>query len=188
MAVHYLRPNTDDKTDWTEVPGGAGYTTIDDPFIQPQTPTLTDYIESTTHSQQSSVHLQNLSDVKSPGEDFLTGQAWMYVELAATGAGHTCQMMWVTPGGTTWSDNTAVSSGWFGGSIVNSNHMGGTMDWTDVDNTVLLFTLFDFGDAATSKIHVAYVEIQMSGPSYMNPQFFAPGLKGPGREHNPGIF
>lgn len=52
MARHYLRPDGDDKSDWTEVPAGLGWPLLNDPVVYPAAPsTASNYLEVATNGQ-----------------------------------------------------------------------------------------------------------------------------------------
>lgn len=83
MPTYQLRPNADNKANWTEVPTGAAWSCLDEAINYPSIPTLTDYITTTTASILSSQELQDLT--LQPGEAITSIKALAYIDPGAKG-------------------------------------------------------------------------------------------------------
>lgn len=112
MASHILRPDADEKSGWTEVPSGTGYSTIDDPVSYPSTPTTSDRLE-TNAGAVSTVSFPDLSLDRA-----VTG-ATLYTYLKS-GTGSVTTTLRVEGGATLATHSTYGSAGL--GLGVNEDH------------------------------------------------------------------
>ncbi len=116
MAKYVLRPNADNKADWTEVPTGAGWSCVDDAVSSPSVPSTSDRLESLTHNQTSAVQVATYT----VDRQIQRVTAYTYLK---PGDGGTQTALVHTSGGTT----TLAAHSTYG--TVNGIHLGVNEDY-----------------------------------------------------------
>ncbi len=163
MPSYILRPESDQKAEWTEVPGGAAWSCLDDSVTQPTAADTSDRVEVAVSDKFCR---QDLTTVVIPETEAVTSLiGWFYCKAGST-VTITCSVLASSinyAASLSTVNQTSTSYGWV------SAPYGGGLQQTQVDS-LSVQALSVLGGGSNAEVAAMYVELVTGYLYWPNPQ------------------
>lgn len=151
MAEYILRPNSDDKAEWTETPAGAAWAVLNEVVTEADTPdTSNNYIDTTVDGQIARCGVENVPIL--PREIVYAIEGWAYVRASTTGQGVNITLVFSSGTSAAASVAAGTGFGWVKTQLVPPGSPGGA---TQADLDGLLISAASTGTATSGSSRVA---------------------------------